>query len=187
MCSCFSLSYSKTNKIAVVVLYLFIFQPQTIPGETFISCTYYSYEYPFMIKKRKHEWKMLSLSLTSQVFKKVEIVNKKSLQNTIICVGYISEKTSWSEDAIISQGEVTKKLKRGRNLQRVLINVLMKISPRVTAHILIVTFYSSWVSDGGVDVYTRPPQLSSLHYNCQSPNWNILCHNKQPADLSFIS
>lgn len=43
---------------------------------------------------------MLSLSLTSQVFKEVEIVNKKSLQNTIICVGYISEKTSWSEDAI---------------------------------------------------------------------------------------
>lgn len=110
---------------------------------------------------------MLSLRLTSQVFKKVDIVNKKSLPNTIICVGYISEKTSWSEGAIISQGEVTKKLKRRRDLQRVLINVLMKISPRVTAHILIVTFYSS---DGGVDVYTRPPQLSSLHYNCQSPN-----------------
>lgn len=43
---------------------------------------------------------MLSLSLTSQVLKEVEIVNKKSLAKTIICVGYISEKTSWNEDAI---------------------------------------------------------------------------------------
>lgn len=99
---------------------------------------------------------MLSLSLTTQVLKKAEIANKSTKHY------YLRRLHQWEDELergcnIISQGEVTKKLKRRRDLQRVLINVLMKISPRVTAHILIVTFYSS-----GCVYQTTTAQQSTL-------------------------